>query len=125
MAVDSVNANAGVPRNTAQRNITIANAAALSGAVSIGGEALVGIQMPAAWTAADLTMQAAVDETTYNDVYQDDGTELTFQADASRWIAIDPKYTLGIQDFKLRSGTTATPVNQGAARTLILITRPV
>ena len=38
---------------------TIANGASLSGAVYVGNRRLIGIQMPAAWTAAVLTFQVS------------------------------------------------------------------
>ena len=104
---------------------TIANGVALAGAVELGGSALVGIQMPAAWTAANLTAQISVDGTTYQDMYDDEGNEVTITAAASRFIQLIPSEWAGVHYIKLRSGTTGTPVNQGAARTLTLVVREV
>lgn len=40
--------------------VTIANGATVSGEVSVGKGRIVGIQMPAAWTAGNITLQALV-----------------------------------------------------------------
>ncbi len=109
---------------------TIANAASLSGAVEIGGpdrgQTLVGLQMPAAWTAAAITFQAC--DTiggTYQDVKTAAGTEVTVTAAAGDWIALDPAIYGSLGYVKVRSGATGAPVAQGAARTIALITRKV
>ena len=56
---------------------TIAASASLSDVVRLPpGHVLVGIVMPATWTAADLTFQFSADNVTYQNAYEDDGTEL-------------------------------------------------
>lgn len=106
------------------KTTTIANGASLSGEVDLEGYSLVGIIMPAAWTAADLTFQAATTtEGTFCDVYDNSGVEVSTDADASRAIGTDG-VALALAPFrfvKLRSGTTGTPVNQGAERTISLV----
>jgi len=103
---------------------TIAKDAAVSGVIEIGGARHFAIQMPAAWTAANLTFQSSnlVDGTFY-DVYGSDGIEILVTAAASRMITIDiHQGALAPLSFiKIRSGTTAVPVNQVAARTLNII----
>jgi hypothetical protein len=85
------------------------------------GGKLQGIYMPAAWTAANLTLQASDSSGgTFRDVYDDAGTEEVITAAASRYISLYPDVFAGVRYIKIRSGTTSTPVNQGAARTLIL-----
>jgi hypothetical protein len=105
--------------------VTIANGAALSGAVDTRGATIEAIEMPAAWTAADLTFQAADSETgTFSDVYDALGGEITVVVAASRTVTIqDPfDYNMrGLRYVKVRSGTSGTPVNQAGARTLYLI----
>lgn len=106
----------------------IASGQSLSAAVDLEGYTLTAIQMPSAWTAADLTFQAdapAADAGTYQDVYAADDTEKTVQAAASRFILLDPSEYIGIRRLKVRSGTTGTPVNQGGERTVQLIARPI
>lgn len=103
------------------RTATIANGASLSDAVELSGSAVIGIVTPAAWTAADLTLQASHDGSTYNNVYDKDEAEMTIQAGASRYIALEPNLMIGAEKLKLRSGTSGTPVNQGAERVITLI----
>ena len=105
--------------------VTITNGTALSASVGIGiNSAVVGIIMPAAWTAANLTFQASVDDATFNNLYDAAGTEFTVTAAVSRFIALDPSKTDSISRLKVRSGTAGTPVNQvGADRTITLVVR--
>lgn len=104
----------------------IANGASQSGEVDLGGLSVQAIVMPAAWTAANLTFLAA-DATggTFNPVHDDGGTEVTVTAAAARCIGMDAaaRELDGLRYIKVRSGTTATPVNQAAERTLTLILR--
>lgn len=102
---------------------TIANGQSLSGAVNLGNRVVVGLLMPATWTAADLTFQASIDGTTYADMYDIGGNEVTAVADASQYIAISPSLWAGALFLKVRSGTTGTPVNQGGARDIVLVGR--
>lgn len=103
-------------------DVTIANGASLSGAAFVGGR-LSAIIMPAAWTAANLTFQGSEDDSTYNDLYDDAGTEYVVTAGASRYIVLDPLAFVGVDFVKIRSGTSATPVNQGAARVVRFVLR--
>lgn len=102
----------------------IANGAALSAAISLTTGRLFAIQMPAAWTAANLTFQASYDGgATFCDMYDDAGTEVTVTAAASRYIYIsNPMAWMGVQVIKVRSGTTGSPVNQGGDRVVQLVT---
>jgi hypothetical protein len=111
---------------------TIASGASLSGAITsrnvtlnttitpLGSLTVVAIIMPSAWTAANLTFQSSNDGTTFNDIYDSYGNELVVSAAASRYIIMPPTTFLTGFSLKVRSGTTATPVNQGAARAIIL-----
>lgn len=99
---------------------TIANNANLSEAVTLGGLALLRISMPSAWTTASLTFQGSEDGTTFNDLYDDSGTEVAVAASASRCIVVDPTKFISTPYLKVRSGTSASPVSQGGARTLTL-----
>lgn len=66
-------------------SIAIANGASLSGGDAMAGSPPMAIQMPAAWTTANLTFQCSADGTTYADVYDKDGAEYTVTAAASRY----------------------------------------
>jgi hypothetical protein len=97
---------------------TIASGAALSDGHKMYGGDLVGIQMPSAWTTANLTLQASVDGSTYQNVEDDGGTEVTITAQASVFIGLDPKLLEGATHLKIRSGTSGTAVNQAAERVI-------
>lgn len=107
----------------AYQTVTILNGAALSNAVNLTlvGGPLVGVQMPAAWTAANLTFQVSHDGTTYQDFYTSAGAEIVLTAAAARFIAIDPANYFGVRFVRLRSGTAGVPVNQDADRLLPLV----
>lgn len=107
-------------------DFTILSGASLSNALLLSGAIPVGIITPAAWTAANITLQISRDGTIYNDVYDDAGSEVVVTAAAARFIlfanatkflCVGPSCLV-----KLRSGTAGLPVNQGADRTIGLIT---
>lgn len=103
----------------------IAEAASLSEAVDMTGYALVGISMPAGWTAADITFQAGSTPDTLLSVYDHAGTEVAIVTAASRYVTLDAAALVSIKHLKIRSGTAGTPVNQVAARTLTLVGRAI
>lgn len=86
--------------------------------LSIGGATLSAVEMPAAWTAANLSFLASMDGTNFRPVYGSTGNEVLFTVGAARIVTFDPAFWLGLQYLKLRSGTNAAPVAQGASRTL-------
>lgn len=100
------------------RSVVIASGAALSGSVDLGGGKLVGIDVPASWTAANLTLQTSADGTDWFDAYEASGSEIVLTAAVSRHIVVPMAQTMGFRFLRVRSGTGGTPVNQGAARTL-------
>jgi hypothetical protein len=60
----------------------------LTGSIDLQDFTLVGIVMPAAWTAADITLEGSVDDTTFNAINAKNGTTYTITAAASQFIAI-------------------------------------
>jgi hypothetical protein len=110
---------------TSDLTATIANGASLSGAIDLRGTTLVGYIMPASWTAADITFRGSVDGTNFFDLYNQFGIEIKHTVAASRFIALIASDLASIRYIKVRSGTTGTPVNQGAERILTLIARVV
>lgn len=102
---------------------TIANGASLSDAVALRRGRVAALQLPAAWTAAAITFQASLDGgVTYGNVY-DDATERTIASGsvvADRVLSLDPADWAGFTHIKLRSGTAASPVAQGAARAIVV-----
>lgn len=105
----------------------IAAGQSLSGEVDIGSAyTLVGIWMPAAWTAASLTFQVSPDGgTTWLEHYNAAGIETIVTVAAGQYVALDPALWRGVSALKIRSGTSASPVNQVAQATLNLVTRTV
>lgn len=102
---------------------TIESGASLSGAVDLGGRKLVAIDMPASWTAASLTFQASVDNSTWDDLY-DGATERALTVAASRYMHQNIADWVGVRYLKIRSGTAGTPVNQGGDRVITLVVQP-
>lgn len=108
---------------------TIPNGTALSNIVDLQESRLVGIEMPAAWTAADLTFRGGAGTSssesapTVQDVY-DDAAELTLTGGAARVVLFNPGTNvdrLMPRYVQVRSGTAAAPVNQGADRVIRLL----
>jgi hypothetical protein len=110
--------------------VTIPSGAAVAPFVDLGAARLVGINIPATWTAADLTFQSALNPEdlgafTYQNTYDETGTEVVVKAAAARNIRFtNPALFLGIRFLIVRSGTSAAPVNQAADRDLYLMTVP-
>jgi len=118
---------AAFPAMAATVTATIASGASLSSAVTIPktspqGTAprSVAIVMPAAWTAANLTFFVSADGVNYAELYDGQGNEYTVVAGTSRYILLDPAVFTAITNFKIQSGTTGSPVNQGASRSLVV-----
>ena len=107
--------------------VAIAAGQSLSAACPLGALTLVGISMPAAWTAAALTFQVSPDGgTTWQELYDGAGNAITITAAAGQFVIplADPSYFWrGINMIKVRSGTAAVPVNQVAAAAINLVTR--
>lgn len=99
--------------------VVIANGASLSAAVNLNNRILTGIFMPAGWTAAGMSFQVSDDGVTYYDL-QTDAAEYTAAAAAAQYIGLNNLWFFGARFVKVRSGTAAAAVNQGAARSLLL-----
>lgn len=100
---------------------TIANGASLSGEVVIpDGLAPVGIIMPGTWTTATLSFEVSYDGTTFSPLFDGSG-EINPAAAASRYISLDPTKFRGVSRMKVRSGTSASAVAQGADRVLTVV----
>jgi hypothetical protein len=107
---------------------TIANGASLSDAQQVSGR-LVGIVIPAAWTAAAITFQGSQDGTNYFDIWDNATATAAERTIASagvptaggRLLSLDLTDWLGVNYLKVRSGVAGAAVNQGAARLLGLV----
>ena len=123
-------------QHVVRKDTTIAEAASLSsqttgthgtpgGGIDAAGLMLVGVELPAACTAADITLQASSDGTTFKNVFNADGTEFKITAPpAGSMIPLAGILdTMGMRFIKVRSGTSGAPVAQAAARTVSLLFR--
>ena len=104
---------------TYPEEVVILSGQSLSAALNLQGHIFTGVYMPAAWTAASLTFQGSFDGDTYFNVFFD-GSEISTAVAASGYYGLDPVKFFGLKYLKVRSGTSGTPVNQGADRTLTL-----
>lgn len=100
--------------------LTIASGASQSGVLDCRGFRISAIEIPSAWTAASITF---VHSMTADGTFQKlsaDADEVTEQATAGETMAIKSNAAplSGLAFIKLRSGTAATPVSQGASRTI-------
>ncbi len=113
----------GWPGNMWGQKCTVGTAG-LSEHIATQGKALVGIFMPATWTAAAIGYQVSYDDARYI-VLESNGTPVTTVADQDTFIAFPLPNAIFAPYIKIASVTvnTATPVTQGAARELILVFR--
>jgi hypothetical protein len=103
---------------------TIAASGSLSGEADLYPGILVGVWMPAVWTAAPITFQTlSPDGSTWLELYNYPGAEVTLNVAAGQYITIDPTQWKGVTAVKVRSGTSASPVAQSAQAIVNLVTR--
>ena len=104
----------------------IGASASLSPEIDLGAQTLVGIAMPAAWTAATLSFQVSPDGgNTWLEHTSSAGVATGYTVAAGQYIAVDPLLWRGVNAVKVRSGTLGSPVNQSAQATLQLVCRTV
>jgi len=87
------------------------------------GMRLGGIIMPSAWTAASLTFQVSADGTNFFDLHDKYDSEVAVTVTANNSYLLDLADWITFPYLKIRSGTSAAPVNQAATRSLILLLR--
>ena len=101
---------------------TIASGAALSNEIDIEGTHYLALSISSGWTAAGITFQAAAFSSgTFQDIYDNAGTEVSITAASSRCVEINKTAILPLRYIKLRSGTTTLPVNQTVTRTINIL----
>jgi hypothetical protein len=108
-----------------QYTITIPASGTISDTISLVNQTLVGIQMPAAWSAADLTFRVSPDNINFSDMYDQFGNEFVVKTSASRFVVLNPADWVGVRFLSVRSGTVGTPVTQPSARDITFINRAV
>lgn len=103
--------------------VTIANGGHTSDAEDMVGYLLVGLSMPAAWTAADIAFEVGDGDGTYRDAYDFDGNIIAATVAANRYIAFGDMAFQGVRRVKVKSVTTADNTveqAQGAERIIRL-----
>ena len=103
--------------------VTISTATTgLSDIIDIGNYGVRSIEMSAAWTAASITFMGAASSTAAMKSVRTTtaSLELTYISSQGYVMAVDPTHFSGMRYLQLRSGSTATPVAQVAARTVYL-----
>jgi hypothetical protein len=90
----------------------------ISGDVVIGSSGVQSISIPAEWTAAPLTFQAALFGSSEWRELTIDGNKLTIPARPGQMPQINPALWLGIDRLRIRSGTIDSPVAQASDVTI-------
>lgn len=100
----------------------IASGASVSTTIDIGTGELVALGMPSGWTTASITFQNSYDDSTYVGINDATGAEIAVLLPAaSKNIALSFAGIKGLGKIKLVSGTAAVAVNQGSARTILVV----
>lgn len=113
------------------KTTTIALGSATSGSVDLGAWTYCAFVMPSAWTTsatstpATLTFQTSTDDTTWGNLYDDYGNEVTCYATASYNVSLNTNLVnlLPWRYVKIRNGTSALPATQAAARTILFLVK--
>jgi hypothetical protein len=89
----------------------------------LGAGVPLAVQMPASFTGTQLTFQTSHDGITYQNLYDDAGSEIAVTVAASTNVALPASVMAAWRYVKLRSGTAGTPTAEAAERTLKIINR--
>lgn len=103
------------------KDAVISSGQSLSAVVDIEQLNIAGFQMPSSWTTAKLTFQVSADDVTYVDAVDASGNELQVTVSASKFVGVDLSALSGVRYLKVRSGTSSSPVNQAADRTISIV----
>lgn len=115
----------GNAENANSQTVTITSGNSITSAIDLGRERLAGIGIPAAWTAASIGFTVSHNGTTFYDLFDRNGNEYLLSVAADRCITLDIADLSAYRFIKVRSGTKASPVNQGDDRSLVLFKRIV
>ncbi|MDG1287033.1 MAG: hypothetical protein P8P30_05645 [Rickettsiales bacterium] len=109
------------PIVTSNLTATIADTATESDAIDLSGTTLSAIAFPAEFDGTAVTLKAASSaDSTFVDVHDMAGTQMSITASASRMTVIEPAKLAGVRFIKLVADTA-----QDGATILTLMTRPV
>lgn len=106
---------------------TIASGTSVSNVIDLSFHVLVGFVMPSVWTTAAIDIEVSIDGVNFfSNTYDSLGTLIGVYTTpvVSSGYAVDALALIPYNFVRFRSGTTATPVNQAATRSISVITRP-
>jgi hypothetical protein len=110
-------------------DIEFAAGASISNAINLDGKNLVALIIPSAWTGSSITLQAChrldVETPVWNDLRDMNGLEIVIPVATNSQIQIEPAKLVGLKYMRVRNGTSASPVNQAAARLAFGVVREV
>jgi hypothetical protein len=117
---------AGYPKNLRAVSLTIASGASASEMFATQGDAILGLIMPAAWTAADIAYKSCISGNTRDlqQVYDAGGSPEKCVVSAGVNVAFPQGDVIFAPFLQLISVSTAddtTAVTQGGARTVIVL----
>jgi hypothetical protein len=104
--------------------VTIPNGQSLSNGALVGDYRISGLQFPATWAAGGISWQASLDDgATWVEVSDSTGAPIAYPVagTAGAYMLLDSTKFVGLTLVKIRSGTLAAPVNQGANCVLKLV----
>ncbi len=118
----------GYPENLRAFQVTIAAGASASEIFATQGYAIVGIEMPAAWTAADIGYKSCIsgNDSKLRQVFDNGGNPEKTIVAAGHNVAIpqsDTIFSPFMQLISVSSADDTTPVNQVAAAVITLLMR--
>ena len=105
--------------------VTIPSGASVSDIIDLTDTSLLGLIMPAAWTTAELNIGVSHDGVNWFVCYDAYGSAVNSIASpvAGSAYSLDFQSLLPWRYARLRSGTVASPVKQGADRVFTLVKR--
>ena len=106
------------------QDTTITSGTSLSPGIPVSRANVIAFIMPSAWTTAALTFQGSIDGDNFFNLFDQSGNEITVPTDANRYIGgLDALGFGAFNYFRIRSGTSSTPVNQAADRSIRVVMR--
>lgn len=113
------------PQSRSYQTVTILNGASVSGSIDLSDTSLLGFVSPAAWTTAALNLEVSTDNINWQVAYDAYGSQVGSIATpvVAASYAADAIALLPWAYVRFRSGTSATPVVQGADRTFKVVKR--
>lgn len=107
------------------QTITIADGESVSSSFMFGGGEAIGLQFPASTEGTACTFQVSSDNSTFVNLYDDFGTEVTITMASSRAVALTGIFgaILPWAYIKVRTGTSGTPQAQTGACVITVNTK--